>query len=391
LGKSFQPALLLCSIGALGAAYGLARGNPATVVIGDFYQILEFASLFVLSRILVRTELQLRTVMLVIVGAAILTSVLQTVDAFMQAPYLPKMEGLHTKRIINMFAPIAFVVLLAAFPSARQRTWAVAGLLVVEGYIILSFARGLWLTTAVSTLFLLAALRAPLRRPALKLSCVCAVVGGVLILTFNLGPLVAHRINFGVEQLSNIPAAPPAGGTVSESAQSSNIPAPFPSNIPDAPLASRRVLEHVLLFHEIAERPLLGHGLGATYAIAGSAVMGGPAGQLISFHFVHDLYLAIAFRLGLPGLAIFLSMLWIYFRQAMENLRSAALSHETAALVAGLAAAVFGQAVLSLTSPVFFNHPTGGVIGSMMAMTLTIFPPSAHGKADQATDDRPRA
>jgi O-antigen ligase len=147
----------------------------------------------------------------------------------------------------------------------------------------------------------------------------------------------------------------------------------------------------VLLLHEIADRPLLGHGLGATYVIAGSAVMGGPKGQQVSFHFVHDFYLAIAFRLGLPGLAIFLTLLWIYFSQTWRNLHSGSVSLQTLALPAGLAAAVFGQAVLSLTSPVFINHPTGGVIGSMIAMTLTKFQSASRDKADQAIDERLRA
>ncbi len=400
--KLLKPALLVGSIGALGAAYGFARGNPTDFVVGDFYHILEFAALFALSRMLVRTESQLRTLVLVIIVAAIFTSLLQTVDAFMEAPYLPQMEGLHTKRIINMFAPIAFVLLLAAFPSTRWRTWDFAGLIVVESYIILSFARGLWLAAAVSALFLSVVLPAQLRRPVFVLSSVCVALAAILIFAFDLGSLVTNRINFGIEQLSTIPAAPPPAASppgANRSRKLSDVPAPSlgenpdsPGNsISDPPLASRRVLEHVLLLHEIADRPLLGHGLGATYAIAGSAVMGGPKGEQVSFHFVHDFSLAIAFRLGLPGLAIFASMLWLYFRQTLRNLRSASLSCETAALLAGLAAAVFGQAVLSLTSPVFINHPTGGVIGSMMAITLTRFKSATRGNTGQAVDDRPRA
>jgi hypothetical protein len=121
LGNLARPVVLLCSVAALSAAYGLVLGNPASFVFGDLYQILEFTSLLVLSRMLVTTERQLRAVALALVIATIITSVLQTVDAVMDAPYLPGMEGLRTKRIINMYTPIAFTVLLALFPSARHR------------------------------------------------------------------------------------------------------------------------------------------------------------------------------------------------------------------------------------------------------------------------------
>jgi hypothetical protein len=38
-------------------------------------------------------------------------------------------------------------------------------------------------------------------------------------------------------------------------------------------------------------------------------------------------------------------------------------------LIAGLIAAVFGEVLLSLTSPTLLNHPTAGVIGCIMAWT----------------------
>src|SRR6202030_3699681 len=142
-------------------------------------------------------------------------------------------------------------------------------------------------------------------------------------------------------------------------------------------LASRRRLEHLAIFPQIAERPILGSGLGATYRIPGAAVLGGPKGEIVDHHYVHDLYLLIAFRLGVPSLVLFLLLLAIYFRSATRNLRNGRCSLENAGLMAGLISAMVGEAVLSLTSPTILAHPTAGVIGLTMAITATRLVPDS--------------
>jgi O-antigen ligase len=142
-------------------------------------------------------------------------------------------------------------------------------------------------------------------------------------------------------------------------------------------LARRRVLEHSAIFPQIADRPILGSGLGATYRIPGAAVLGGPKSEIVDHHYVHDLYLLIAFRLGVPGLVLFLLLLATYFRSATRNLRNSRYSLENAGLMAGLISAMVGEAVLSLTSPTILAHPTAGVIGLTMAITATTLVPDS--------------
>ena len=77
----------------------------------------------------------------------------------------------------------------------------------------------------------------------------------------------------------------------------------------------------------------------------------------------------VAFRLGVPALLLFLVVLWKYFRRSIKNSKRLNLSPHGAALLAGLVAAMFGEVVLSLTSPTFLNHPTAGVMGCIMAIT----------------------
>ena len=134
------------------------------------------------------------------------------------------------------------------------------------------------------------------------------------------------------------------------------------------------------------ERPILGSGLGATYRIPGAAILGGPKDEIVDNHYVHDLYLQIAFRLGIPGLVVFVVLLATYFRSATRNLRNSRYSLENTSLMAGLVSAMVGEVVLSLTSPTILAHPTAGVIGLLMAITATrLHPTAAIGGTDRVS------
>jgi O-antigen ligase len=359
----FQPSslrlpLLLCSVAALGAVNGLARGNRVSLVLGDFYQIVEFISLFVLARMLVKTERQFQTMANVLIGSIIATSVLQMIDLLMEASYLPPLERPNDTdllRTINMNASIAFVVLLAALAVARTKWWLLAGLALVEINLILSFTRGLWAATLVSAIFLLIVMRDS-RIAILKLGFAACVFAIAFLYVAGLGTVAADRLGFGIQQLRSVP-------------KDKQI------------LSGRRRLEFTLILPKIAEHPVTGEGLGATYRIYGDAILHGPKGEIIEHHYIHDLYLQIAFRLGIPALLILLVLLWTYFRQSIANLRTFNLSPENTALMAGLIAAMFGEVLLSLTSPTFLNHPTAGVIGCIMAMTTVALRQSAEQPA----------
>ena len=344
--------LLLCAVAAFGAVSGIARGNKTSLVLGDFYQIMEFAALFFLAQTLVNTEERFRAFTNVIIGSILATSVLQTGDALIGAGYLPRIaqQGFDVPRTINMNAPIALVALLSRLTFARNKRWILAGMGVLAVNLVWSFTRGLWAATIASVLFLLFIQGLELRRIVLKIACFSCVLAIPLLYASGLGSVIGNRVGYSFEQL----------GSASEEEQN---------------LAGRRVLEYILIFPSIAEHPVLGNGLGATYEISGSAVLAGPEGEQVDYHYIHNLYLLIAFRLGIPVLLLFITLLWKYFRRSIRNLRMASLSRENSALVAGLIAAMFGEAVLSLTSPTLMNHPTAGLMGCIMATTVTTLRP----------------
>ena len=142
-------------------------------------------------------------------------------------------------------------------------------------------------------------------------------------------------------------------------------------------MSNRRLLEYILILPHVGEDPIVGKGLGATFEIAGDAVLEGPKGEQVDHHYIHNFYLLVAFRLGLPVLILFLVMLGKYFQRSIKNLRALNLSPDNSALMAGLIAAMFGEIVLSLSSPTLLNHPTAGLCGCIMAMTMTAYRPSA--------------
>lgn len=345
--------LLFCSVAMMSAVWGIARSNQASTVVGDFYQIFEFAALLFLTRQLIKTEESVQALAHVIIGSIIVTSLLEMADALIGAQYLAGISvgGRDLPRTINMNAPIALVALLATLSYSRNRKWARAGIGTLAVNILWSFTRGLWMATAASVFFLLMVQRGRSRRSLLKFVFGCSVIAIPLLFALGLGSMVVDRLSFTAEQLGNPAMADEAEQTMAE----------------------RRVLEYILILPRIAEHPVLGSGLGATFEISGSAVLQGPKGEQVDHHYIHNLYLLIAFRLGIPMLLVFLGVLWKYFRRAMGNLRAPDLSPISTSLMTGLVAVMFGEVLLSLTSPTFLNHPTAGVLGCIAAITTTTF------------------
>lgn len=273
-------------------------------------------------------------------------------DAIQGADYLPHLNqvGVDLPRTINLNAPVAFCALFSLLSVARRQWKSLAACLVILSVnLIFGFTRGLWLATLVSVLFLLVVQQRRARRKAIKYLAGLAVAFVLFTSILTLGSsnflkVIADRVAYSVTQYESA-----SGG--------------------DEVLSARRFIEWILIGSQVIEHPIVGKGLGATYKIAGEAVLEGPKNEQIDFHYIHNLYLLIAFRLGIPALLLFLFILWKYFRKSINNYRTTQFSRENAALLAGLIAAMFGELVLSMTSPTLLNHPTGGVLGCIMALT----------------------
>jgi hypothetical protein len=423
-------AVMLAAFGLWAAIHGFALGNRPAWIVGDLYQTLEFAALLILGRRLVTTEHQFRVLVMCIVGSIALLSVFQILDALMGATYMAEVKVKNGnvdsgQRLINMHAPIAFVALIALAPRARVK-WPVLALAAFfETMLILSFTRGLWLASAISIVVLFFLVPVRERAAVAGLAGAAAVMAVGVLYTFGLQTIVVERARFAVRQVRDMatlerpapapevraapkqdsgpartpamaPEAPTApnhesgpGRTLAVAPPAEPPPLRAPAPVPIPVLAQRRRLEHASILPEIARRPLAGNGLGATYRLPGEAVLHGPKGQIVNNHYVHDLYIQIPFRLGVPALVVFLGLMVAYFREAIRDLRTSAYARDTTALVAGLIAVMAGEIVLNVTSSTFLTHPTGGMLGLTMAMTATGLSVAARGSQPGARPGGP--
>src|SRR5947209_14557081 len=125
--------------------YAVLSGNRPGYLLGDFYQIFEFVSVFVLTRMLIRSEEQWRAVVNVLLGIIVAASVMQFADAVQGADYLPHLNqfGVDLPRTINLNAPIAFCVIFSLLSvSGRQWKLLVTCLSILAINLILGFTRG---------------------------------------------------------------------------------------------------------------------------------------------------------------------------------------------------------------------------------------------------------
>jgi len=343
-------AIAVCMVG-----YSVLQGNQLQYVVGDLYQLLEFGALFFLTSVVVRSPEQWRLAVYALVGSVVATCMVQFSDALLGADYLPHLAqaGVDVPRTINMNAPIAFMVLLALLVvSSRRRKFLLFWILAVAGNLLLGFTRGVWLATFFSAVFFLFLQERKTRRKmiasalAATLLVSMAAFTGLVITSTNILQVVQQRVLYSVTQ--------------------------FESASDEEELAGRRIIEFLLVGSQVGKHPFIGHGLGSTYEIAGDAVLEGPKGATVDHHYIHNLYLMIAFRLGIPALLVFLWMLWRYLRRAHRVWKSAKLPRNDSAVTAALISVVFGEIFLSFTSPTLFNHPTAAIIGAIMALTLLV-------------------
>ena len=341
--------------GAFSAAHGLWAGNPLPWVIGDLFQVLEFTFGYILVNALV-TRANTITPLLKWLGVCVMvTIVFELALPFLGLnALLPSWEG-TVSRTIDMGALFVLVMLLTLYSvdqAPTRRLWIWILLIPTAVNILLSLTRGLWVSSLVAVTVSVLLMRGRARWNLLRTFGALAIVvllsaavvqvgsGGSLFDVFQ------ERVAWGQSQVEQ-------GLTGEES------------------LATRRFMEFVIISPELLTTPALGKGLGATYAIGSFAVIDAGDVEVIDHHYIHNLFLMVAFRMGAIGLFLFVWILYRYFRSALVACVKLP-NGVNRALVVGLFASVLGQAVLSMTWPTILDHPTAGITGCAMALTFGI-------------------
>lgn len=352
------PIGIFAAYGLFSAAYGLSAGNEPAYVFGDCFQILEFGLVYLLISQLLTQPREIR-LLLKILFVSILATILVELILFALGPgaanILPSWEGDTDGilRTIDIDATFLFALLFNLDPLARhsgRRLWIWVALVPTVANIALSLSRGLWLCTLL-VVIISVILQSQAKRKRLVKSFAFVAVCLVLLAAAwktgsdtdgNLLNVLEGRILYGVDQVEQGLA-----GTES--------------------LATRRFLEMAIVGPQVAAQPWIGHGLGATYVIGGFAVLDQVTRAPIDHHFIHNLYLVTAFRMGGVGLALLLWIVVRYFRRTLGAYRG--LPDFNKALTVGFVASVGGQLVLSLTQPTLTDHPTCAVIACAMALS----------------------
>lgn len=363
----FVPIAISTSYGILCGAYGLLLGNEIGYLLGDCFQIIEFAAVYFLVAQLLTDRRKVYLLLKVLLVSMLMTALLELLLSALgpgAGDLLPSWDGSFISgsliRTIDIDATILFAVLINLYTVAtrRQRLWIAVALIPTVANIALSLSRGLWLCTLVSAVVTAVLLARKARKKAMVTFAAVAVCLVVLAASWKISSgsesdsdisllnVLQERIFYGVDQIA-------AGLAGTES------------------MATRRFLEMAIVGPQVLANPWVGHGLGATYVIGGYAVLDSGTNELIDHHFIHNLYLVTAFRMGVIGLCLLLWVFFLYFRKSLRNRRILAVG-VSRALITGFIAMIAGQLFLSITQPTIIDHPTGALIACAMAMSFRL-------------------
>lgn len=373
---------LFAVYGLVSAARGILAGNPAEYILGDFFQVEEFAIVFILvTRLAVdgKSSRRLLGCALVSTFSTMLWQLALYAAGVDLGGILFLWEGTGSGaalRTINLGAIFVFGTLLSlyvALKSFRHRLLMWLLLIPTMANLVLSLTRGVWVASLVvvlvcAWLFTSNERTKLLKGMALVALCVAisasawSMVGGAT----NAGVFdaVKERVSFALVQLQQ-----GSQGTVA--------------------VETRRFVEVTTIAGQILPSPFFGKGLGALFSIDAAALLNRDAEEMIDYHYIHNLYLLVTFRMGLIGLAIFCWILYSYFRKALTVYAKLPLG-PSRALTGGLIAGLAGQAVLSLTSPTILNHPTCALAACAMALTFRLRGSEADPESGLASTMLPR-
>lgn len=366
------PIGIFAAYGLLSAAYGLFLGNEPGYLFGDCFQIIEFAAVYFLAAQLLGDQQKIHLFLRVLLVSMMITVL---VELFLFAlgagagNLLPSWNGSYISgtlvRTIDIDATILFAVLINLYPvvtSRTQRLWIVLALISTVANIALSLSRGLWICTLVATIAsVMLAVRKTRKRLLTTYAFVAvglAIVAGTWKISsgsqedadISLLNVLEERVSYGADQVT-------AGLAGAEG------------------MATRRFLEMAIVGPQVLAKPWMGHGLGATYIIGGSAVLDAGTTGLIDHHFIHNLYLVTAFRMGVIGLGLLLWVLFRYFRRILRTLKIMPPGVPRA-MIAGFVACIVGQLFLSMTQPTIIDHPTCALIACAMALSFRLAQPN---------------
>jgi hypothetical protein len=240
----------------------------------------------------------------------------------------------------NEVFPVSTALLasyVVAWPSGRRRPWYLWALLVLSVLgILLALVRGYWIGLAVGMLFLLLVSRVQQR--------IALVLGGGVVLA----AVIAALAVVSPAMFDSVVTRTVAVGAYAND-----------------PSVQYRLIENRAVERQIAERPMLGNGLGTSYVFDFSRYGVAPFAKV----YIHNNYLWFAQRMGLIGVGLFVWMI-VAFMVSWRGLRARFDDGDPwlVGLVVGSRVMIVTILVVSISSPMFNSKGEVAVIALIMGM-----------------------
>jgi hypothetical protein len=354
LAKIWSPYLGVLMIAAVA---GAASGNPIPYVVTDFSQYSEMAVFaLIVASLLANHGTTIRTVatvfavmvatflveilIVVLAGTGVLTGLSGVWGVFV--PDVGEIDLLRPPAVVPAaLLPICLAALLhrpsRRTPASRALVW--VGLALFTIGVVASLKRSLWVGAAFGMVLVFVQLWRDIpRRQIVRLVAGLAVFGIVM----------------GVISAAPIFSGATATELVTGRLKHALVQFEDEENIGRV----SRLYEYSVVRDVIADRPILGTGLGGFY-------FGYRRGDLADKHFFHNSLLGLGYRTGVAGLLAFTvalggTMVWS-LRRSRDTPPEAVVRY----LVPGLVASIAVLVAASMTSGVLFTHPYAGLIGGM--------------------------
>jgi hypothetical protein len=347
--------LVLLAAWLLSAAVGVIRGNSLRYILTDLTPVVELAAAYWCVALLVRRE-HIRTLLLITGGALLITALIRLgfyVSSANGFAVTGQLLGGHHIRRLFIVQPYSWWLPLAAaaclnLPRGRLRSAVGASALISAVMVFVSFERGTWVVAALGLLPSAGvAVRRHPRRAGVAVAAVVIVLAGLELSghgRYDPVSLAFKRLAYTRQQVFD----------------------------PNQPLQNKRKDEANALIKDIRAHPNFwpaGAGLGATYV--------GPTGfrdrtYAASFkkkHYAFDLYLGVALRSGLIGLAALGALLAAMVFLPLSRIRATA-DHRHRLLCTSVIALTLGLAGISIVNPGLLLHPLVLYQGLTFALLL---------------------
>lgn len=351
------------------ALLALASGLWTTTLDSTGYQLasLAIACIYALCfASLLESAAQLRTMLAVMAGAALLVGLL-AIAAFLGGTAERASGGKGDPNFFAAFQIVAlpFALVLAAEVRKRWQRYTVYALaVVVTGSILTSLSRGGLVALAVIVLVtILLPARAIFRSRAQKLAVLLVVLCGFVI---------------------------------SFQAASNELAPRFASIFASSDTGSGRLNEWLAAWGAIKEHPGLGLGYGGFKAQSNDRMLDTPGVDFSNFRLrpegseAHNAYIGTAADLGIPGLVLFIGLIASTMRAARRTARAAALAGDQfiARVANALTVSLIGWSIAALFLSSETSRPFWILVGLSLALPRLIRT-RADGHDSDAEEFRP--